>query len=339
MRADALLGVTQCRLTFTGPRRRPAPVRRLDDLAVEQRVTDLDRRLEHARSGIGDRDGELRVLPARRRGAGSGRLGDGEIALLVLGRRERRLVRLLHGGGKADRRVAIQREHGRKLGLGRALIVAGEGIEQRAARRFHDRRIILDLALGQRLHRDRDGRGDLGLGEMRQVGIVALALIEAEERAAAGPTGGQLEADRGAGRRAERQGVEKLDVVSIGLAEILHGDLELAFPILADDRADLRRPRFLELEIAQGRQARAFVDLARQDHRGLGLIIGGIGILIGAAGRGDDLRLVVGLAAQGSGLVLGNFYDRVEIDCLARQQHDRSIRLARIGRRRSYAIP
>ena len=59
-------------------------------------------------------------------------------------------------------------------------------------------------------------------------------------------------------------------------------------------------PLLLELEVAQGIKVRALSALARQDHRGLGFIIGWICVLIGAARRRrrHDLHLVLRLAAQ-----------------------------------------
>src|SRR5262245_40171904 len=102
MCANALFGMTRRRLALAGPRRRPGAARRLDDLAVEQRVTDLDRALVGIWSVVGRCDREGAFLAARRRRAGAGSLGDGQVRRRAAENRAVHFVWRELGFGEAD---------------------------------------------------------------------------------------------------------------------------------------------------------------------------------------------------------------------------------------------
>ncbi len=333
MGAESLLRVAHRRLALAGPGRGPGSVRWLDGLAIEQCISDLDRAIEDAWSRIRDRDRERGRLTGGRHLARVGRLADREIGFLADGWGKRRRLRAAHGRRKANAWRAIERKGGCERGRGRTLIVAREGVDQRSARRLDDQSGVRDLALGHGRDGNLDGHVNFRGFHVRKIGVVAAALVEVREQRGtiARPTGRRLEFDLGARRRAERKGVHELDLARVRLAEVLHFDFEQAGPVAACDGADLAGARLLELQVAHDRKNRARRGLARQDHRGLCLVVGRISIEVRAAGCCNDLDLVRRLASEIRNKRLWHAENHAERAGLVGQQAD-GFMLAAIGR-------
>ena len=148
------------------------------------------------------------------------------------------------------------------------------------------------------MDRHLDGGDDLGLLQVREAGVGALADVKREERQIARPAGRRGERGRRARRRARRQRINEAHLVVHGLAEVLDCDVELAFPVAADGRAvGARRLGFLDLQVAQ-LLIGALLQSAWDRGCGFGLVIGGIGIEIRVACGLDDLGLVRRLAGE-----------------------------------------
>ncbi len=175
---------------------------------------------------------------------------------------------------------------------------------------------------------------------MRKVGIVAAALVKIGDQhwSAAAPSSRRRKRNRGARRCPERQRIDDLYRARVSGAEVLHFDFELADPLVTGDRTFFVRSGLLELEVAQGRQLRAICNLARKNHRGFGFVVCGVGVLIRAACRFNDLCLVRRLAAEVRRYVLGNLDDHVKLYSLTRRKRDGPCG-ARVIRRGAWTVP